>query len=131
MRESHHRFIPVCDRKWFLGLLSNTEFRDADMQVSEMIGAWPAATERSGIGLRVNVSIIVAWTETAASFTGPIAVQPSIAAPAEIDDEEVFEAFRVSKLVGQIPAPIDDADQKMIRSNRLAHRCVSSRDRSA
>jgi hypothetical protein len=44
MREFHDQLVSVRDGNWFLGLLSNTEFRGANMQVIEIIGVWPAAT---------------------------------------------------------------------------------------
>jgi dynein heavy chain len=39
MREFHDRFGSVRDRKWYLGLLPNTESRRANMQVIGTIGA--------------------------------------------------------------------------------------------
>jgi hypothetical protein len=45
MCDFHDRLVTIRDRRWFHGLLPNTEFRGANMQVIEMIGAWPVATE--------------------------------------------------------------------------------------
>jgi hypothetical protein len=92
--------------------ISNSEFRNATLQAIERIGSWPAATERSDIGLSVNSSRNVARTEAAAIFAGIMEVQPIIAAHEDVDCKKVFAVVFLSNLIGQIPAPIKDANFK-------------------
>jgi hypothetical protein len=81
-------------------------------QIIETIGAWPAATERSDIGMSMKASKIVTRTEGAMIFAGLAEVQPIMAARVDADGEEVLETALLSNLIGQIPASINDAGFK-------------------
>jgi hypothetical protein len=60
----------------------------------------------------VNVLTIVARTQADAILGWLIQVQLTLAAHAKVNSKEAFEATLALNLIGQIPAPINDADCK-------------------
>jgi hypothetical protein len=79
-------------------------------QIIETIGASPAATEGSHIGLSVKASKVMTRTEGATIFAGLVEEQPIMTARVDVDGEELFETALLSNLIGQIPASINDAE---------------------